>query len=189
MVVKHKQGQTNKQLRFSHWHKPVPRQRWPSLSDATQESRECDLTTLIKPLLTLVRWGSCGGHRWKSLNFPSGVRVCSFTRVWGLGRASTCANAPGGSGTPSSVLTMMLFRPLVRSRPAGGGELAETHREALPRRSFSFCDVCSSFGLSTRLLLWCCLQKSGFEFWGPFQEKLEVMLISWSNCACGSYQL
>lgn len=39
-----------------------------------------------------------------------------------LGRASTCANAPGGSEHLSSVLTMMLSSPWLGSRPAGGGK-------------------------------------------------------------------
>lgn len=44
------------------------------------------------------------------LEFPSGVRVGSLIRGR-LGKASTCANAPGGSEHLSSVLTVILASP------------------------------------------------------------------------------
>lgn len=66
-----------------------------------------------------------------------GSEFCSLIRG-SLGKASTCANAPGGSEHVSSVLTVTLSSPFLGSRPLVVGELAESAQRLCQGDLFSF---------------------------------------------------
>ena len=170
MVVKHEQGQTVQAAAVLLPAHTCPKAEM-ALYQMLPRKAECDLTTLIEPLLTSVRRGRCGGHGWKSIwIFPVGSEFCSLIRGR-LGKASTCANAPGGSEHLSSVLTVILSSPCWGSRPAGGRKAGWERTERLCKEIFFLSLWCLQLiWPEHQVATWCC---SEVRIWilRPFQRR------------------